>query len=158
MLRLVNQQVHVLHACMHTYIHNSHTSPRAACRLNCLPERPKNSSPLGSLQSPCPIFKQSCLDSPRIKTSGKLQAQTSTSFSLKQNMSLCVRTHPKTRTPLKPSQTPCRSEHASHRLRPSGGQGLAETRSVHRSLAPPASSWLKCLGTGFHGSLPEQRE
>lgn len=151
----------MLHACMHTYIRNSHTSPQAGCRLNCLPERPKSPFPLGSLQSPCPIFKQSSLDSPRIKTSGKLQAQTSASFSLKQNMSLCVRTHPKTRTPLKPSQTPsqtpCHSEHASHRLRPSGGQGLAETGSAHRSLAPPPSSWLKCLGTRLHGSFPEQR-
>lgn len=41
---------------------------------------PMASSSLRSLQFVRPVFKQSCLESPRTKTSRKLQAQTSTSF------------------------------------------------------------------------------
>lgn len=104
-----------IHPTIHKYIHTyiMATDPHTGCKPNCLPRGPNSSSSLWSLQSPCPIFKQSCSDSPRIKTSGKLQAQTSTSFSLKQNMSLCMRTHPETHAPLKPSQSPRGSEHFS---------------------------------------------
>lgn len=93
----------------HTYIHHGHTDPDTGCTPNCLPRGPNSSSSLRARQSPCPIFKQSCLDSPRIKTSGKLQAQTSTSFSLKQNTSLCLHTHPETHFS-QTSQSPCYSE------------------------------------------------
>lgn len=117
------------HPCKHTYVHNGHTDPDTGCKPNCLPRGPNSSSSLRSRQSPCPIFKQSCLDSPRIKTSGKLQAQTSTSFSLKQNMSLCMCTHPETHF-TETSQSPCYSEHSPP---PSSiGCGLAEAGGWQR--------------------------
>lgn len=90
--------------------HTLYTDPDSGFKPNCLPGGPNSSSSLRSLQSACPVFKQSCLESLRIKTSGKLQAQTSASLSLKQNTSFYMFAHPKTHTPIQTQPSLCPSE------------------------------------------------
>ena len=105
--------------------HKLHSDPSSDFKLNCLPGGPNGTSSLRGLQSARPVFKQSCLEPLRIKTSGKLQAQTSTSLSLKHNMPCYVFTHPHSNpvshpAPLSPSRG----------LGPSGGWGLAQAESA----------------------------
>lgn len=79
-------------------------------------------------QCACPVFKQSCLESLRIKTSGKLQAQTSTSLSLKHNMSFYVFTHPHSNPASHPAPQPF------YRTQPKWGLGTCSGRI--RPLCP----------------------
>lgn len=109
-----------MHACMHASIHTYIMATQIhtlAANLIAFLGDPTALLHSGPRNLRVQFSKQSHLDSPRIKTSEKSQAQTSTSFSLKQNMSLSMRTHPETHAPLKPSQSPCRSEQSSPRWR-----------------------------------------
>ena len=84
--------------------HKLYLDPNSGFKPNCLPGGPNGSSSLRSLQSAGPVFKQSCLESLRIKwkiASPDLYL----TFSKIQHVILHVHT-----VPFKPSQSPCPSE------------------------------------------------